>query len=164
MAKVQAPLLSMVASGQIGRAMTFDKRGFVRNYAIPANPQTTAQVTVRNRLADIQAELKQLGPVLRGQLKTGFGYRWNSMIIKELMKNDGQPFTDDIAVWNAFGSTDKTAWTTDDPAITLFNSRGGVFYAVATATKDLAIQLGVTLTLATPIATNSATVKSNWIA
>ena len=35
MAKVINPLLSGSASGQLGHMMTFDKRGFVRQYVVP---------------------------------------------------------------------------------------------------------------------------------
>src|SRR5258707_19172 len=117
MAKVINPLLSGSASGQLGGMMTFDKRGFVRQYVIPANPQTTNQMLVRNTLGDLQRELKDLGPVLRAQLKSGFGYRWNSVIIGELMANGNAALDAYVAEWTAFGSTDKTAWATADHAV-----------------------------------------------
>lgn len=53
MAKVSGPLLSMDASGQIGKAMVFSKwkgRNYVRNYVRPANPQTPAQQESREAL------------------------------------------------------------------------------------------------------------------
>lgn len=51
MPKVVAPLLSMDARGQIGKAQVFSSwKGipYARRYTIPANPRTTKQVTNRN--------------------------------------------------------------------------------------------------------------------
>ncbi len=58
MAKVINPLLSGSASGQLGGMMTFDKRGFVRQYVVPSNPKTVGQMAVRDTLGDLQRELR----------------------------------------------------------------------------------------------------------
>lgn len=53
MAKLKAPLLSMGASGAIGKTMVFfNWKGIdaVREYVIPSNPKTTAQNTQRGYL------------------------------------------------------------------------------------------------------------------
>lgn len=50
MARTTGPLLSMDASGSVGDALTFAKwkgRNYVRRYAIPANPRSVAQVSIR---------------------------------------------------------------------------------------------------------------------
>lgn len=50
MAKVVNPLMSMSASGQIGKSLVYFKwKGLdvVRSYAIPANPKTNSQMTQR---------------------------------------------------------------------------------------------------------------------
>ena len=55
MAKVLRPLQSGSASGQIGKAAVHsDWKGIhaVRSYVIPANPKTTAQVSVRTKFRD----------------------------------------------------------------------------------------------------------------
>jgi len=55
MAKVLRPLQSGSASGQIGKAAVhFDWKGIhaVRTYVIPANPKTTAQISVRTKFRD----------------------------------------------------------------------------------------------------------------
>ena len=55
MAKVLRPLQSGSASGQVGKAAVhFDWKGIhaVRTYVIPANPKTTAQVSVRTKFRD----------------------------------------------------------------------------------------------------------------
>jgi len=54
-AKVLRPLQSGSASGQVGKAAVyFDWKGIhaVRTYVIPANPKTTAQVSVRTKFRD----------------------------------------------------------------------------------------------------------------
>jgi hypothetical protein len=55
MSKVFGPLMSLDASGQIGKAMVFSKwKGinYVRRYLKPANPQTDDQVAVRDLIRD----------------------------------------------------------------------------------------------------------------
>jgi hypothetical protein len=164
MAKVTNPLLSMVASGQIGKSIVFDKRGRARVYVVPANPQTVDQQAVRNTLGDIQRELKQLGLVLRAQLRTGFGPTWNSIIIGELMANDNAALDAYVAEFNAFIAGDKTAWATEDTATLVAIADGAALYATASAVYDIAQRLGVTVSLALPATGNSSTVKTNWTA
>lgn len=51
MAKVKGPLLSLGASGQVGKSIVFgDWRGvkYAREHVVPANPRTTAQTLTRN--------------------------------------------------------------------------------------------------------------------
>lgn len=163
MAKVINPLLSGSASGQLGKMMTFDKRGFVRQYVVPANPQTTGQMLVRNTMGDLQRVLKLLGSVLRAELKSNFGYRWNADIIGDLMANNRAALTAYAAEWNAFGGTDKTAWETADTTTPVELDEGAALYAVASAVNDRAVRLGVTLTLTEPAAANAATVGAEWI-
>jgi hypothetical protein len=162
MAKVINPLLSGSASGQLGGMMTFDKRGFVRQYVIPANPQTTAQMTQRNTLGDLQRELKDLGVTLRAEFKSAFGYRWNSVIIGELLANGGAQLAAYVAEWTAFGSTDKTNWATADHAVPLELTDGAVLYACASAAYDIALRLGATVSLTLPAATTSSTTGTEW--
>ena len=50
MARTTGPLLSMDASGSVGEALTFSKwkgRNYVRRWAVPHNPKSTGQVTIR---------------------------------------------------------------------------------------------------------------------
>lgn len=164
MAHVTNPLLSMSASGKIGNSIVFDKRGFARIYVIPANPKTSLQMEVRNTLGDIQRELKQLGPVLRGQLRTGFGSQWNSMVIGELMANGNAILTGYVTEWNAFASGDKTAWQGQDTATLLEVADGAALYSAMSAAYDIGVRLAATLTLALPIGTNAVATKAQWVA
>lgn len=50
MAKVTGPLMSMDASGQLGKALVFAKwkgQNYVRQYVIPMNPNSVDQVAIR---------------------------------------------------------------------------------------------------------------------
>lgn len=164
MAKVINPLLSGVASGQLGHMMVFQKNGTVRQYVTPANPQTAGQMAVRNTLKDLQASLKLLGLVLRGELRTGFGARWNSMIIGELTANDNAVLDAYIAEFNAFTAQQKTDWGTADGATPVLLIDGQALYACASAIYDMAARLGVTVSLTLPAADNSVTVGGEWTA
>lgn len=163
MAKTIGPLMSMTASGKFGNAIVYDKRGRARKYVIPANPQTANQVTQRNKIRDLQSCLKQLGAVLRAELKSGFGYTWNSLIIKELLMNDAAILDAKVAEWTAFQAQQKTDWGTADPGTYTDLTDGQGLYACAAAADDIATRLGVTLTLTTPSASNSSTVGAEWI-
>ena len=164
MAKVTNPLLSGQASGQFGHMMIFDKRGRVRKYVIPANPKSTAQMDVRNTLGDIQRELKLLGAKLRGELKSSFGSQWNSMIVGELTKNSNAALSAYAGEYTAFSSQNKTDWGTADTVAPVLLTKGEVLYQVASAVYDISVRLGVTIDLAQPSASNSATVGSAWTA
>ncbi|GAH99720.1 unnamed protein product [marine sediment metagenome] len=64
MAKLKAPLLSLGASGAIGKSLVyFPWKGLdvVREYVIPSNPRSSKQVTQRNLLADAVAEFHATG-------------------------------------------------------------------------------------------------------
>lgn len=163
MARVINPLLSGTASGQLGHMMTFDKRGFVRKYVTPANPKTVNQMTVRNALGDIQRELKLIGAVLRGQLKSQFGYRWGALIIGELMANNQAAYNAYAAEYAAFVAGDKTAWQTADPATPVAKTKGELLYCVASAVYDIALRIGATVSLSLPAAANAATVGAEWV-
>lgn len=53
MARTTGPLLSMDASGSVGNALTFGKwkgRNYVRRWAVPSNPRSTGQVSIRSAM------------------------------------------------------------------------------------------------------------------
>jgi len=164
MAKVINPLLSGSASGQLGHMMTFDKRGFVRQYVVPANPQSVNQMTVRNTLGDLQRCLKNLGATLRAELKSQFGYRWNSVIIGELMANNNAVLDAYTTEFTAFSSQQKTDWDTADTSVPVELTAGVPLYSAASAIYDIGVRLGATLSLTLPAAANSATVGGEWVA
>ena len=60
MAKLKAPLMSLGASGQLGKALVFFPwKGLncVREYVVPSNPKTTGQTTQRGYLTDAVAAI-----------------------------------------------------------------------------------------------------------
>jgi hypothetical protein len=64
MALVSGPLLSMRASGQIGKSVVFSKwkgRQTARAYVIPSNPQSAAQTEVRTTFQWVHDLYKSLG-------------------------------------------------------------------------------------------------------
>jgi hypothetical protein len=164
MAKVINPLLSGSASGQLGGMMTFDKRGYVRQYVVPSNPQTVNQMTVRNTMGDLQRALKNLGATLRGELRTAFGYRWNSVIIGELMANGSAQLDNYLGVFMGFTNQQKTDWNTADTSTPVLLDAGFPLFACASAVVAIAQRLGAVISLTQPAAGNSATVGAEWIA
>lgn len=164
MAKVIGPLMSVSASGKFADTLVFQKNGNVRQYVIPANPNTLGQQAVRNTLKDIQAELKLLGAVLRAELKTQFGARWNSDIISELMANNNAALTAYGVEWDAFIAGDQTDWETADTATPVLIDDGKLLYSVASAVYDMGLRIGATVTLTQPATANSATVAAEWVA
>lgn len=164
MAKVINPLLSGSASGQFGGMMTFDKRGYVRQYVIPANPQTVGQMAVRNKMGDIQRELKALGTTMRADLRLALGARWNSVIIGEIMANDSAKWTDLAAAYDLFAAGEKTAWEGADVATGNVNAAGLVFFIVAQSLYDVALRIGGDGLITDPAAANSATIAGEWVA
>lgn len=68
MAKVQGPLLSMGASGQIGNSMVYAKwKGipYARRYIVPADPNTVAQALTRSVFRAVDQAYKYLGALSR---------------------------------------------------------------------------------------------------
>lgn len=162
MAKVTNPLLSGTASGKLGDLMVFDKRGHVRQYVSPTNPKTVNQMLVRNSMGDIQRSLKLLGTTLRAELRSQFGYHWNSMIVGELTANNRAALLSYVGEHTAFTTQQKTDWATADGSTPVELDKGAVLYACASAVFDMASRMGFTVTLSQPSASNSATVGGEW--
>lgn len=163
MAKVTAPLMSMDASGQLGKALVFQKGGKVRQYVVPANPRTDGQKAVRKKLGDIQRSLKKLGLVLRTELKSQFGARWNSDIVGELLKNNGALLTSYTSTFTGYTIQEKADWAMADTSTPVLLADGLALYACAKAIKAIALVRGVTVTLTDPSNNNSAAVGAEWI-
>lgn len=114
MATTTAPLMSITASGKFGSSIVFDKRGRARLYVIPANPQTSNQGDVRQKLATVQAVLKKLSTTARDAIKTAAptAYMWNSHAVK-LCIGPGSAYYDAAqTAWAALDGTAHTAWDT----------------------------------------------------
>lgn len=81
MAKVTGPLMSIEASGQFAKSITFDKRGFARGYTIPSNPRTNLQQATRLAMKAAQTAAKRLNTETREKLRQAYGYRWNAKLL-----------------------------------------------------------------------------------
>lgn len=82
MAKVKSPMLSMDASGQVGKSFVLAKwRGvnYARQHVVPANPRSTEQSKTRNAFSALTAMWKFLGGLARAP--------WTKNAI-------GRPYTD----------------------------------------------------------------------
>jgi len=112
MAKLTAPLMSMVASGKFGDAIIFDKRGYARVYTIPANPQSEDQGDVRQKLAAVQAVLKLIITTAKDFIKAAAptGYRWNSWAVQQCIGTGAAVFDASLVLFNALEAGQKTAW------------------------------------------------------
>lgn len=124
--------------------MTFDKRGYARAYVIPANPQTTQQGNVRQKLAAVQAVLKLLiaGAITAIKAAAPTSYRWNSYAVQLAIGTGGAAFDAYLTVFNALTEGQKTSWNgafsdvivpdityKDNPDVT----SGGAAFVVASA-------------------------------
>lgn len=114
MAKATGPLMSVSATGKFASSMTFDKRGYVRAYVIPANPQSTGQGDVRQKLAAVQAVLKLLiaGAITAIKAVAPTAYRWNSYAVQQAIGTSGANWTTAAAVWTGLTSQEKGYWDT----------------------------------------------------
>lgn len=74
MARVTGPLMSMSASGTIGKALTFATwKGvaYVREWFVPSNPKTEKQTNVRGALTISVAKWQTLDPAIAAAYNTG---------------------------------------------------------------------------------------------
>ena len=131
MARVTGPLMSMEASGTIGKTLTFANwvgRQYVRRWTRPANPQTLNQMVQRNAFSVIGVGVSQAnkcGLVNSSTTKTDeqafrektpSGMRWNGYIQKVLTGSGAAGYTAARLAWYALAS--KTAWETTASGLT----------------------------------------------
>ena len=141
MAKVSRPLQSGSASGQVGKAAVyFDWKGIhaVRSYVIPANPKTTAQVSVRTQFRDCIND-------------------WHNLAMNALDKEAWRRFVESVkrpmTGMNAYVSermkvvTAGQPWTNIWTYTVLSTSSGGLnFWIVSGSTMGLKCSVGTSLT------------------
>lgn len=140
MAKVEGPLFSLSASGQIGKAMVFGSwkgRNVVRGYTIPANPKSTVQGYVRAALKQISKWVKVVSNKKSGDavdsvvyqactVKAPAGLNWNGFIgagwLDKLQVGgtfQTTAFEALVAEYSALAATDLAAWETEATALSL---------------------------------------------
>lgn len=152
MARVTGPLMSMEASGTIGKTLTFANwvgRQYVRRWTRPSNPQTADQMDQRNAFSVIGVGVSQANKCLQVNSgttktdeqafrdKTPSGMRWNGYIQKVLTGSGAAGYKAAKLAWNAISG--KSQWET---------TAGGLNPPVQSAPQYLAG--GATDTAATP--------------
>jgi hypothetical protein len=122
MAVVKGPLFSLDAAGTIGRSVVFSKwkgRNYVRRHAVPANPKSSSQVSVRAAM-------------------TFLSQYWDSLNAGEQSSWDDRAAATKISPFNAFVSYNLDRWgrylaaSKSDPALEV-NTPGTVLAPTATA-------------------------------
>lgn len=123
MARVTGPLMSMEASGTIGKTLTFANwvgRQYVRRWTRPANPQTQDQMDQRNAFSVIGVGVSQANKCLQANStttktdeqafrdKTPSGMRWNGYIQKVLTGSGAAGYNAAKLAWNAISN--KAGW------------------------------------------------------
>lgn len=118
MARVTGPLMSMEASGTIGKTLTFANwvgRQYVRRWTRPANPQTQGQMDQRNAFSVIGVGVSQANKCSQVNSsthktdersfrdKTPSGMRWNGYIQKVLTGSGAAGYRAAKLAWNALG-------------------------------------------------------------
>ena len=131
MARVTGPLMSMEASGTIGKSLTFANwvgRQYVRRWTRPSNPQTADQMDQRSAFSVIGVGVSQASKCLQFNSSTGktdeqafrdktpSGMRWNGYIQKVLTGSGAGGYRAAKATWDAL--TSKTAWETTAAGVT----------------------------------------------
>jgi len=103
-----------------------------------------------------------LGTTLRAELRSQFGYHWNSMIVGELTVNNRAALLSYVAEYAAFSAPQKADWVTADGSTPVEIDKGAILYACASAVFDMASRMAFTVTLTQPAAANAATVGAEW--
>lgn len=131
MARVTGPLMSMEASGTIGKTLTFASwvgRQYVRRWTRPANPQTQDQMDQRNAFSVIGVGVSHANKCLQVNSsttktdeqafrdKTPSGMRWNGYIQKVLTGSGAAGYKAAKLEWDAL--SDKAAWETTAVSLT----------------------------------------------
>lgn len=139
MAKVTGPLLSMSASGTVGKALVFGSRlgqAVVRRWAVPLNPKSDDQAEVRTKLA-IPGKLTKIVTststfITQMKVVTPTGQTWNSQVGKEILGTALGNYDADAAEYAAFAGGEPALWSAaaTDVALVDFELNYGSFGAV----------------------------------
>ena len=116
MAKATSPLFAVEASGQVGKAIVYDRRGYVRMYTKPANPKTDGQGNIRTPFRAVAAIIKATGQNAKADLKTKAepSYRWNAWLVREMLGKSLAAWDASMAAFSGLAATAQQNW--DDAA------------------------------------------------
>lgn len=131
MARVTGPLMSMEASGTIGKTLTFANwvgRQYVRRWTRPSNPQTAGQMDQRNAFSVIGVGVSWANKCLQinssttktdeaaYREKTPSGMRWNGYIQKVLTGSGAAGYKAAKLAWDALSN--QADWETTAAGLT----------------------------------------------
>lgn len=134
MARVTAPLLSLDASGTVGKTATFSKwkgRNYVRLRVTPQNPQSNSQAQVRTILAALGKTVKKIesDSTLYNQIVavTPNDQSWSSYIMKTITGVNNADFAVSKAAYELAGNATVAGYF-DTEAASLGLSSFGLSY------------------------------------
>lgn len=123
MARVTGPLMSMEASGTIGKTLTFANwvgRQYVRRWTRPTNPQSADQMTHRNAYSIMGVGMSWANKNIQVNSsttktdeqafrdKTPSGMRWNGYVQKVMTGSNGAGAAAAKLAWNAISGSQST--------------------------------------------------------
>ncbi len=170
MAKVTGGLFSLEASGKFANALIFDRRGYVRSYKRPSDPQTEAQGNVRQVMLAAQRAIGVAGGTTRESVRdlAPTGYRWNSYLVQQMIGQNSAQWDAGMTAFNALDAAAQATWTTE--AETLSVAETNVAYAgdpaipAGASLFNLAralFQMGIHTAAGAPAAANAAAWAAN---
>lgn len=114
MAKATSPLFAVEASGQVGKSIVYDRRGFVRVYTKPSNPKTDAQANVRTVFRAVAAVIRVIGKNATEDIRAlaSPAYRWNAYIVKHTLGHNMHEWNLNTTRFNNLGTDEQNAWDT----------------------------------------------------
>ena len=173
MAKVVGGLFSVEASGKFANAIIFDRRGYVRTYKRPTNPQTAAQGDVRQVLLATQRAIPVTGSITRTHVKTlaPVEYRWNAFLVQQVIGKGKVPWNVSLAAFDALPQAEQDEWTAEAAALGIVESHipyagnppisaGAALYILARTLHGL----GIYVDTGAPDGSNAAAWAGNIIA
>lgn len=123
MAKVTGPLMSLDASGTIGKTAVFSKwkgQNYVRLRVVPQNNQTSGQQDARTMLGSVGHVLSLILKPTETDRGSDFyeagvalapaGQSWISTAVRSIIGSGGSNFTDKVAEYAVFGAPVKVVF------------------------------------------------------
>jgi len=132
MVKVYGPMMSMAASGTLGKIATFSNwkgRSYVRKCVTPANPKSVLQVSVRAMMRFLSQEWEGIGSTPKGS--------WDDAAAATNISPFNAYIAANASRWREFqppSQTNPAPETGDVPVATLDSAVGGPSYCDVTMT------------------------------
>lgn len=162
MAKVTLPLGSATAHGKVGDVLVFQGET-ARNYVIPYDPKSEAQLDVRRLFHDVTGVVKRLGLLGRGLLAGYIGPRWYTETYKRVAENGAARLLAALDVWETFDGGQQDAWRSVSPFTATYNDTGAIFNGVAQVLHEwISFYTGGGFFSVPPVGGNAAAYRAAW--